>query len=93
MLREDIVEAADKKTFNIWAVDTIDEGIEVLTGEVAGDQLANGTWPPGSLNERIDSRLREYAESLKSFGHRADGGERAERRPAEIGPRTPRLDT
>jgi lon-related putative ATP-dependent protease len=45
MLREDIVEAVRAKKFHIWAVSTIDEGIEILTGVPAGSVGAMGSSP------------------------------------------------
>ena len=37
MLRKDVVEAVKKKKFHVYAVKTIDEGIEILTGKKAGE--------------------------------------------------------
>jgi predicted ATP-dependent protease len=56
MLREEIVEAVAEGRFHIWAVDTIDEGIEVLTGV-----------PSEAIHERTAKRLREFAETLARF--------------------------
>ncbi len=68
MLRKDIVEAVEKGTFHIYAVRTIDEGIEILTGKKAGKKKADGTYPKGSINELVDRKLKELAEGLKAFG-------------------------
>ena len=43
MLREDVVEAVKNGQFAIYAVDTIDEGIEILTGVKAGERGAGRT--------------------------------------------------
>ena len=67
MLREDVVEAVQAQQFHIWAVKTIDEGMEILTGMPAGARGAEGCFPAGTLNERVDRRLREFAECLKAF--------------------------
>jgi ATP-dependent Lon protease len=72
MLRKDVVEAVKKGTFHIYAVRTIDEGIEILTGKKAGEKRADGTYPKGSINELVDRKLKELAEGLKSFGEKEE---------------------
>jgi predicted ATP-dependent protease len=68
MLREDVVEAVAAKKFTIWAVQTIDEGIEILTGVPAGVRGSDGKFPEGTINHGVEKRLREYGERLKEFG-------------------------
>jgi len=65
MLREDVLEATRRRQFHIWAVKTIDEGIEILTGFPAGSRGQDGLFPEGSVNSRVEQRLRQFAESLK----------------------------
>ncbi len=65
MLRPEVVEAVGRGEFHIWAVDTIDEGLEVLTGLPAGERDLQGQFPPGTMNRRVDERLREFAERLR----------------------------
>ncbi|MDZ7700188.1 MAG: ATP-binding protein [Deltaproteobacteria bacterium] len=72
MLRDDVVEAVKKKKFHIYPVKTIDEGIEILTGEKAGSRKADGTYTKGSINDRVDEKLKELAEGLKHFGNNND---------------------
>jgi lon-related putative ATP-dependent protease len=90
MLRDDVVEAVRQGRFHIWAVETVDQGVEILTGVPAGRRRADGTWEEGTVNARVDRKLQEYAERLKRFGR---GIERVERavEPAEVGPRAPRV--
>ena len=70
MLRKDVVEAVAEGQFHIYAVKTIDEGIEILTGKKAGERKANGTYPKGTINHLVDEKLRELAEGLKNFGEK-----------------------
>ena len=91
MLREEVVEAVRQGQFHVWAVRSIDEGIEILTGVPAGQRQPDGSWEDGTVNARVDQRVREYAERLQGFGRLAGPAELGERTPAEIGPRTPRL--
>jgi lon-related putative ATP-dependent protease len=65
MLREDVVEAIKEGKFHIYPVGTIDQGIEVLTGIVAGELDAEGNYPEGSINQMVQSRLDEMAELMK----------------------------
>lgn len=67
MLKEEIVEAAKVGKFRIFPVSTIDEGIEVLTGVPAGERRADGTYEEGTVNYRVNMRLREMAEKFKEF--------------------------
>lgn len=67
MLKEEILEAAKKKMFAIYAVSTIDEGIEVLTGVTAGERLPDGTFEKDTVNYRVNQRLKEMAETIKEY--------------------------
>lgn len=67
MLREDVIEAVRENKFHIWAVRSIDEGIEVLTGIPAGAAGDDGTYPDGSLNALVSRRLADLAERLRRF--------------------------
>lgn len=68
MLREDVVAAVREGSFRVLAVDTVDRGIEVLTGVAAGTPSADGTYPADSVNGRVAARLAELAEAVRGFG-------------------------
>jgi lon-related putative ATP-dependent protease len=68
MLRKDVVEAVKKKKFHVYAVKTIDEGIEILTGKKAGGIKPDGAYPKGTINALVNQKLKELAEGLKKFG-------------------------
>ncbi len=61
MLRHDVVEAVEKDMFHIYAISTIDEGIELLTGKPAGNANASGKFPSGTVHGAVDKTLTEYA--------------------------------
>jgi len=65
MLREDVVAAVRAGQFHIWAVRTVDEGLEILTGEPAGTHDFAGEYPEHTSNGRIVRRLRDFAECLR----------------------------
>ena len=54
VLRHDVIEAVRQRKFHIWAVDTVDEGIELLTGMPAGDVDQEG-----AFHHLLDKRLQE----------------------------------
>lgn len=68
MLKRAVREAVGKGSFHIWAVDTIDEGIELLTGKKAGQRCLDGSFEPGSINHLVDQQLKTMAERLAGFG-------------------------
>jgi lon-related putative ATP-dependent protease len=68
MLRKDVIAAVAEKRFRIYAVGTIDEGIEILTGKEAGAQQADGKYPEGTINCLVDRKLVELAEGIQKFG-------------------------
>ncbi|MFH0848097.1 MAG: ATP-binding protein, partial [archaeon] len=72
MLREEVVEAIRNGKFHVHPVRTIDEGIEILTGARAGTKLADGNFEPGTVNDRVNKRLKEMAEKLRSFAEPAE---------------------
>lgn len=72
MLHEEIVVAVKKKKFNVWAVKTVDEGIALLTGVSAGKLKADGSYPKGTVNSLVDTRLDEMARALRKFGRERD---------------------
>ncbi len=67
MLRDDVIEAVEKGMFHIYPVETIDEGIEILTGVKAGKRFKNGEFESGTVNYLVDKRLREISKGLRKF--------------------------
>jgi len=68
MLRQDVVQAVKDGQFHIYPVETIDEGIEILTGVTAGKPDDEGKYPSESVNGRVYARLVELAEKRQKFG-------------------------
>jgi predicted ATP-dependent protease len=66
-LNKDLIDAVKNGEFHIYAVNTIDEGIGILTGMEAGEQREDGTYPEGSLNFMVNRKLTEMAEKMKKF--------------------------
>ena len=57
MLRQDVVDAAEAGQFHIYPVETIDQGIELLTGLPAGERGKGGKYPKGTVNRLVEDRL------------------------------------
>jgi len=68
MLREDVVEAIRDGKFSIYSVESVDEGIEILTGVPAGKRLEGVTFEEGSINDRAQKRLEQLARVMREFG-------------------------
>jgi len=67
MLDDDVVAAVEQGRFHVWATDTIEEAIEILTGLSAGERDAGGRFAPGSLFDRVDSRIRQLARQYAAW--------------------------
>jgi lon-related putative ATP-dependent protease len=61
MLRDDVVDAARQGRFAIYAVEHIDEAIEILTGLKAGARGDRGGFARGTFNRRVADRLTYFA--------------------------------
>jgi len=67
MLKKEVVDAVKAGKFHIYPVRTVDEGIEILTGVPAGRQREGGSFERSSVNDLVDRRLREMAETIRRF--------------------------
>ena len=61
-LSDEIIQAVKDKKFHIYAVSTIEEGIEVLTGVPAGKKDKDGHFPAGTINYLVYEKLKKYAQ-------------------------------
>jgi lon-related putative ATP-dependent protease len=66
VLRNDVVQAVRESKFHIYAVETIDQGIELLTGAPAGEADTEGNYPEGTVNYLVQKRLLEMAKEKAS---------------------------
>ena len=67
MLRDDVVAAVAAGRFRVWAVRTIDEALELLTGVPAGERDAEGLWQADTVNGRVDAGLEALAKATRAF--------------------------
>lgn len=64
-LSDEVVDAVKEGKFHIYAISTIDEGIELLTGVPAGSKDESGNFPAGTVNYLVYQKLKKYAKVSK----------------------------
>ncbi len=79
MLKPEVVSAVKAGKFHIYAIKTIDEGIEILTGMKAGKRTKSG-FEKNSINYLVEKRLKEYAERMR--GYAKEGEKKKENKKA-----------
>lgn len=82
MLKKAVRDAVEEGQFNIYAIQTVDEGMEILTDKEMGKRDAEGQFPEASINYMVEQKLnhfanirREYASSLKPNGQKENNYE------------------
>jgi hypothetical protein len=75
MLKKEVIEAVKKSKFNIYSIDNIEDGIEILTGMKPGELKPNGTYPKGTFNYAVAKKLKELSKALKAEKE-ADGSKK-----------------
>ncbi|MEE8299936.1 MAG: AAA family ATPase [Desulfatiglandales bacterium] len=65
MLKRGLISAVEKGKFHIYAIENMDEGIEILTGVKAGKRDKKGNYPKNTLNYLVMERLKTMSESIK----------------------------
>ncbi len=67
MLKEEVVEAVRRGKFHVYAIGTVNEGIEILMGVKAGERKLDGSYETGTINDLVQGRLEEMAEKIKNY--------------------------
>jgi len=75
MLRQDVVSAASEERFRIVPIETVDQGLALLTGLPAGEPGADGSYPADTLNNRIAARLDAFAAKAAELARSAGSGQ------------------
>ncbi|NLA25956.1 MAG: AAA family ATPase [Firmicutes bacterium] len=78
MLRDELGEAVGAGKFHIYAITTVDEGMELLTGKNAGSEMADGTFPAGTVNGAVIDGLLKFTEALRKEKVQMEGDEQNE---------------
>ena len=61
MLRGEVTDVVKQGKFHVHAVNSVDEGMEV------GEKKEDGTYPEGSINYKVDKKLKDMAAKLRQF--------------------------
>ncbi len=67
-LRREVVEAVESGHFTVYAVNTIEEALELLIGVAAGERGLDGSYPPDTVFGRAAQRLEEMAQAVAEWG-------------------------
>jgi lon-related putative ATP-dependent protease len=65
MIKKDVVDAVKDGMFTIYPIERVEEGLEIVTGMPSGELREDGTYPEGTVNFFVSSRLEEISKSLK----------------------------
>ncbi len=68
MLREDVVQAVSEGKFHVYPIESIDQGIELLTDVPAGEPDDKGEYPEDTINGKVQARLKKFADAEDSDG-------------------------
>jgi predicted ATP-dependent protease len=78
MLRHDVVQAVKSRQFRIYAVSTVNEALQLLTGIPAGEPLKKGGFQKNTVNGRVEARLIELSEIRREFVSKGDEHDKLE---------------
>lgn len=68
MLKHEVVDAVSKGLFQVYAVKTIDQGINILTGMDVGERGDDQLYPEDSFNGKVERQLFRFAMIRHEFG-------------------------
>ncbi len=68
ILNREVEQAIANGMFHVYGVETVNEGLEILTGLEAGRRTQRGTFKAGTVNSLVEKRLQEMARTMKEFG-------------------------
>ncbi|MCX8069373.1 MAG: AAA family ATPase [Thermodesulfovibrionales bacterium] len=75
VLNDEVIEAVSKGLFTIYAIDRVEEGIEILTGIKAGDMKTDGTYEEDTFNHKVMTKLNEYAMKFEKSKEKENNGQ------------------
>jgi predicted ATP-dependent protease len=73
MLKQEVIDAVAKGLFAVYAVSSVDETLELLTGHSAGVVDSVGMYPEDSINFKAISRLKEISDMAMDEDDKEEG--------------------
>jgi lon-related putative ATP-dependent protease len=73
MLKKKVIEAVREGRFHIYPIKHIEEGLEILTSKKAGKKKKDGSYPKGTLNARIEAKLKALNDIVKEAMGKEEG--------------------
>jgi predicted ATP-dependent protease len=73
MLHHKVTDAVEQDQFHIYSVETIDEGMELLTGLEMGAPDENGNYPEGTISHKVTEQLNQLADNRRAFAKSENG--------------------
>ena len=67
ILSEEVEECVHAGRFHLYAIDSIDQALEILTGKPAGQETAEGLFPKGTVNDLVSLELMRMAEVIRRY--------------------------
>jgi lon-related putative ATP-dependent protease len=67
MLCTEVVEAVQAGQFHVYTMETLDDGLELLTGMPAGKPNARGEYSEETVHGAVQRRLAYFADTLKAY--------------------------
>jgi lon-related putative ATP-dependent protease len=80
MLKAEVVAAVKDGKFHIYAIENMDEGMEILTGMKAGKKDKKGNYPKDTLNYLVRERLKTMSKSIKGTERRTKTKEKKDKK-------------
>jgi len=74
MLKQEVIDAVEKGLFSIYAVSSVDETLELLTGQLAGTEDSAGNYPENSINYKAICRLKEISDMANADDDKGEEG-------------------
>jgi lon-related putative ATP-dependent protease len=76
MLKQEVVDAVREGKFSIYPIETMQEGLEILTGMPAGEELQDGSYPEGTVNYLVAKRLAEISDAFDKKKDKDSNGDK-----------------
>lgn len=64
-LSDEVIDSVKEGKFHVYAISSLDEGIEILTGVPAGTKNKDGKYPAGTIKYLAYEKLKQYNENIR----------------------------